>query len=61
VGGDVACKIRDLDNTKTILISAYDLEREKVDELKTNNCIIDIMIKPVSLKALIEKVQRALD
>lgn len=60
-GDDIACKIRDLDSSKTILISAYDLEKEKVDEMKASNCIIDTIIKPVSLKALIEKVQNALD
>jgi DNA-binding response OmpR family regulator len=60
-GDDIACKIRDLEGAKTILISAYDLEKEKVDEMKASNCIVDTIIKPVSLKALIEKVQRALD
>lgn len=60
-GDDIACKIRDLDSSKTILISAYDLEKEKVDEMKASNCIIDTIIKPVSMKALIEKVQNALD
>lgn len=59
-GDDVACKIRDLDGTKTIMISAYDLEKEKVNEMKASNCIIDLIIKPVSLKVLIENVQRAL-
>ncbi|MGI0047978.1 MAG: response regulator [Nitrososphaera sp.] len=60
-GDDIACKIRDLEGARTILISAFDLEKEKVDELKANNCIVDTIIKPVSLKALIEKVQNALD
>jgi DNA-binding response OmpR family regulator len=56
LGDDIACKIRDLDGTKIIIISAYDLEREKVDALKTCDCIIDMMVKPVSLKALIDSV-----
>jgi DNA-binding response OmpR family regulator len=42
LGDDIACKIRDLDGTKIIMISAYDLEREKVDALKTSNCIVDM-------------------
>jgi DNA-binding response OmpR family regulator len=58
---DIACKLRDLEGGKTILISAYDLENEKVDELKASNCIVDTIIKPVRLKALVEKVQNALD
>jgi DNA-binding response OmpR family regulator len=60
-GDDIACKIRDLDGTKVIMISAYDLEREKVDALKTSNCIVDMLVKPVSIKALIERVQQALN
>ena len=55
-GDDIACKKRDLDGTKIIMTSAYDLEREKVDALKTSNCIVDMMVKPVSLKALIDGV-----
>ena len=40
---------------------AHDLEKEKVDELKASNRIVDIIIKPVSLKALpLDKVQQAL-
>lgn len=61
LGDDIACKIRDLDGTKIILISAYDLEREKLDALKTSNCIVGMLVKPVSMKALIERVQQALD
>jgi DNA-binding response OmpR family regulator len=60
-GDDIACKIRDLEGARTILISAYDIEKQKVDEMRANNCIVDIMIKPVSLRALIEKVERALN
>lgn len=56
LGDDIACKISDLDGTKIIMISAYDLEREKVGALKTSNCIVDMMVKPVSLKALIDRV-----
>jgi DNA-binding response OmpR family regulator len=59
-GDDVACKVSELDGTKIILISAYELEREKIDELKSSNCIVDSIIKPVSLKALLEKVQLAI-
>jgi hypothetical protein len=34
---------------------------ERVAELKVSNCIVDIITKPVSLRALIEKIDRALD
>ena len=59
-GDDVASKIRDLDGTKTILISAYELERERVNELNACHCIVDLVHKPVSIKILMERVQQAL-
>jgi DNA-binding response OmpR family regulator len=61
MGDDIACKIRDLDGAKVIMITAYDLEKEKVDELKAAKCIVDVITKPVGLKALAERVQRTLD
>jgi DNA-binding response OmpR family regulator len=57
----VASKIRDLDGTKTILISAYELERERVNELNACHCIVDLVHKPVSIKILMERVQQALN
>ena len=59
-GDDVACKIRELDGTKTILLTAYDLERETVGDLKSRNCIVDMVSKPVSMKALFDRVQQAI-
>jgi two-component system KDP operon response regulator KdpE len=60
-GDDIAYKIRGIDGARVIMITAYDLEREKVNELKAANCIVDVIIKPVGMKALAEKVQKALD
>ena len=60
IGDDVASKIRDLDGTTTILISAYELERERVNELKACHCIVDPVHKPISTKILMERVQQAL-
>jgi DNA-binding response OmpR family regulator len=59
-GDDVASKIRDLDGTKTILISGYELERERVNELNACYRIVDLVHKPVSIKILMERVQQAL-
>ncbi len=42
------------------MITAYDLDKEKVDALKAANCIVDVIIKPIGIKALAEKVQRTL-
>jgi hypothetical protein len=58
--GTMVSKIRDLDGTRTILISAYELERERVNELKACHCIMDLVHKPVSIKILMERVQQAL-
>lgn len=56
----MASKIRDLDGTKTILITAYELERERVNELNECHCIVDLVHKPVSIKILMKRVEQAL-
>jgi DNA-binding response OmpR family regulator len=56
----VASKIRDLDGTKTILISAYELERERVNELNACHCVVDLVHKPISIKILMKRAQQAL-
>lgn len=56
LGDKVACQIRELDGTKTILLSAYEIDEKLLDELKQRNCIVDRMKKPVSLVLLSEKV-----
>ncbi len=56
----MASKIRDLDGTKTILITAYELERERVNELNACHCIMDLVHKPVSIKILMKRVEQAL-
>ncbi len=60
-GDYIACKIPDLDGTKKIKMSAYDLEREKAHMLKKSNSTVEMLVKPVSVKALIERVRQALD
>lgn len=59
-GDDVARKIRDLDGTKTILISAYELGKEMLDDLRSNDCIVGVISKPVSMKILLEKIGQTL-
>ena len=56
----MASKIRDLDGTRTILISAYELERERVNELNACHCLVDLIHKPISIKILMERAQQAL-
>lgn len=57
-GDDIACKIRDLDGTKVIMLSAFELEHEIIQDLKKNNCIVELLKKPIALKQLIDKVER---
>jgi CheY-like chemotaxis protein len=38
-GDDVAFKIRELDGTYTILMSAFELEKEVISQLETRKCI----------------------
>ena len=58
-GDEVACKIRDLDGTNTILISAYDLETDVISQLRTKDCIVNAVSKPISINLLKEIVKGA--
>ncbi|HZD35374.1 MAG TPA: response regulator [Nitrososphaeraceae archaeon] len=57
-GDLVARKIKELNGTKIILISAYDLDGELVQELEENNYIAKYIEKPIHLTNLIETVIR---
>jgi CheY-like chemotaxis protein len=59
-GDDVACKIRDLDGTNTILISAYELESDVISQLRTRKCIVEMVSKPISINLLKKMVDTAL-
>jgi hypothetical protein len=47
--------VSELGGIMIILISAYELEMEKIGELKASNCIAESITRPVSLKALLIK------
>jgi response regulator RpfG family c-di-GMP phosphodiesterase len=57
LGDEVACKIKALDGTRTILISAYEIDRAILSKLKEANCIVSEMKKPVSLAELQRNIQ----
>ena len=57
LGDKVACKIREMDGTKTILITAYEIDEKILDDLKQRNCIALRLKKPVSLATLSDKIQ----
>lgn len=58
LGDIVACKIKELNGVKTILISAYDLDELMVRDLIERKCIVDTLKKPVRLPFLIEKIEQ---
>ena len=59
-GDEVARKIRDLDGTKIILISAYEISSAFLDELKQKNCITSFIKKPVTMASLLASIDRIL-
>ncbi|MGI0048773.1 MAG: response regulator [Nitrososphaera sp.] len=56
LGNEVACKIKGLDGTKVVLISAYDLDEQIIRDLKEKNCIVATMKKPIPLGSLADKL-----
>ena len=57
LGDKVACKISELNGTKTILITAFEIDEKILEDLKARNCIVLRLKKPLSLVALSNKIQ----
>ena len=60
LGDIVACKISELNGVKTLLISAYDLNRDMVKDLIARRCIVGTIQKPIRLAALTQQIQQLL-
>ena len=60
-GDEVACRIKDLNGTKVVIISAYEPEATMIDRLKAENCIIEWIRKPISLSVLVLKLETLID
>lgn len=58
LGDVVACKISELNGVKTLLISAYNLEKSMIDDLIERRCIVGLVRKPVKLADMIEQIRR---
>jgi DNA-binding response OmpR family regulator len=56
-GDTVAKKVKELNDVKIIMVSAYELDQEIVEGLKHSGSIVDIIKKPVSVKSLMEKIK----
>jgi CheY-like chemotaxis protein len=59
-GDDVACKIREIDGTHTILMSAFELEKEVISQLESRKCIVHMVSKPISIHLLKKMVESAI-
>src|ERR671919_42532 len=59
-GDIVACKIHELNGVKTILISAYELERAVISHLMERHCIVAVIRKPIRVPAMIKEVEKVL-
>jgi CheY-like chemotaxis protein len=57
-GSAVAHKIKELNDVKIIMITAYEVNHELVRDLKENECIVDIVQKPIDIDSLMAKVAR---
>ncbi|MDQ3947554.1 MAG: hypothetical protein M3218_00335, partial [Thermoproteota archaeon] len=60
LGDIVACKIKELNGVKTILMSAYDLDEEMVKDLIERKCIVSALKKPIRLQPMIEKIEQVM-
>jgi DNA-binding response OmpR family regulator len=60
-GDNVATRIRSLDGTIVILISAYDLDDELINRLKLGGYISSFMKKPITMQKLGAIVDAALN
>ncbi|MGI8834358.1 MAG: hypothetical protein ACR2IS_17200 [Nitrososphaeraceae archaeon] len=64
-GDIVAITIRDLSGsskrrTNTVIVSALELDKELVEDLKRNDCIIGSAIKRVSIDSLMRIIEKAI-
>jgi DNA-binding response OmpR family regulator len=59
-GDHVAARIRDMDGTQIIMISAYDLDVELIGSLKRDGYIAGFVKKPVTMQKLASLVEAAL-
>jgi DNA-binding response OmpR family regulator len=52
----VAHKIKELNDVKIIMITAYEVNHDIITELEDNQLIVDIVQKPIAIDSLMAKV-----
>ena len=57
LGDTVAKKVKELNDVKIILLTAYELDEKIVEEIKQSGYIVDVIKKPVSITPLIKKIE----
>jgi CheY-like chemotaxis protein len=59
-GAYVAHKIKELNDIKIIMITAYEVNHHIVRELEDNELVIDIVQKPIAIDSLMVKVAQGI-
>jgi len=59
-GNYVAHKIKELNDVKIIMITAYEVNHDIVRELEDNELVVDIVQKPIAIDSLMAKVAQGI-
>jgi CheY-like chemotaxis protein len=59
-GDEIATKLKRLDGTKIILISAFEIDSKVIHDLRSNDCITAFLKKPMSLQRLAAVLEASL-
>jgi CheY-like chemotaxis protein len=59
-GDYVAHKIKELNEVKIIMITAYEVNHDIAKELEDNELIVDIVQKPIAIDSLMAKVAQSI-
>jgi CheY-like chemotaxis protein len=58
ISGDVvARKVKDIANTKIVLITAFELDDKVIQDLVQNKYVVDVIKKPILLEQLSQKIE----
>jgi CheY-like chemotaxis protein len=58
ISGDVvARKVKDIENTKIVLITAFELDDKVIQDLVQNKYVVDVIKKPILLEQLSHKIE----
>jgi response regulator RpfG family c-di-GMP phosphodiesterase len=61
ISGDVvARKIKEIEDMKILLITAFELDNQIISELMQNRLIVDVVKKPVQLEKLSQKIKETI-